>query len=119
VLVAREIVGSRHAILAAAGRILGASEAEYIDIEIPASDAEMVFLAETLGCVGRRAGMHGTLKIIDPAAFLSALRPPVDAPSMAPEDAAAFVFGSVERNAPLARPGVFPLPLPCYGLNYV
>ena len=112
VLVTREIAGSRHAVLAAAGRIIDASGAECMDIEVPSSDAEMELLAAAFGCARRPTGMHGTLKIIDPSEFSAA-------PEMAPEDLAALVFGSVEREAPRARSDVLPLPLPCYGLNYI
>ena len=90
--------GSRPAILAAAGRILEASEAECIDIEIPASDEETVDLPGALGWAGRPSGMHGTLKIIDPRALFSALHPPRQAPAMPTEDLAAFVFGSIEHE---------------------
>jgi hypothetical protein len=42
------------------------------------------------------------------------------------EDLAALVFGSVERASPRPSAGpladllgrIFPVPLPCYGLNY-
>ena len=112
VLVAREVGGSREAVLAAAGRIIDVTGAECLDIEVPASDTETRLLAETAGCECRTTGMHGTLKIIDPAVFL-------ETRTMAAEDLAALVFGSVERDAPPNVPDGFPLPLPCYGLNYV
>jgi GNAT superfamily N-acetyltransferase len=132
-LVAREIAGSRHAVLAAAPAITKACQAESLDIEVPASD-EMAVLADSFGCESRTAGMHGTLKIIEPARFFQALRPRFqarlsledrralssnDAISMAAEDLAAFVFGSIEREPPRVLHSVFPLPLPAYGLNYV
>jgi len=118
-LLAREIAGSRPAILAAASEILGASDAECLEIETPASVAEMSFLAESVGCVRRGVGMHGTLKIIDPPAFFKAIKPRLlaagfsirDIPSTTPEELAALVFGSVERESLL--------PLPACGLNYI
>ena len=127
-LVAREIAGSRHAVLAAARAIMDTCQAESLDIEVPASD-EAAVLAGAFGLESRTAGMHGTLKIIEPARFFQALGPRFvaaglsgyGAPALASEDLAALVFGSVERGArgddSLRR--VFPLPLPTYGLNYV
>jgi hypothetical protein len=134
VLVAREIAGSRHAILAAAHAIIDACHAECLDIEVPASDAETIFLAGGFGCAIRSAGMHGTLKIIDAARFFKALEPRFQARLSAEdrtvlsareltaataEDLAALVFGSIERESPRILGSVFPLPLPAYGLNYV
>jgi hypothetical protein len=141
VMIAREIAGARPAILAAAQAILGASGAECLDIEVPASDTRIVSLSGSSGCAVRRAGMQGTLKIIDPPAFFEALKPrlaarlsPGDRAAFtaeiarvtAPEDLAALAFGSVEREPP--QPGgrrgeilraVFPLPLPVYGLSHI
>jgi GNAT superfamily N-acetyltransferase len=105
VLVAREIAGSRAAVLAAAHPILDASGAERLDIEIPASDEELISLARPFGCAIHAAGMHGTMKIIDPSAFRSS--------------DAELVFGSIERQLPASTPQVRPLPLPRYGLNYI
>jgi GNAT superfamily N-acetyltransferase len=102
VIVAREIAGSRTAVLAAARPILDASGAERLDIEVPASD-ELCSLARSLGCAIQAAGMHGTLKIIDPSAF----------PSSDPM----VVFGSIERHPSSSEAPV--LPLPCYGLSYI
>ena len=134
VIVAGEIAGSRLAILSAAHAILDASDAEYLDIEITASDAEMIFLARSFGCASRSTGMQGTLKIIDPPAFFEALKPRLLA-RLSPEDRAAFsaemmqvkaavdlaalVFGSVKRESPRILHPVFPMPLPGYGLNYI
>jgi len=134
VLIAREIAGSRHAILSAAHPIMDACHLECLDIEVPASDAETIFLAGAFGCAIRSAGMHGTLKIIDTARFFKALEPRFQArlsaedravhlsyntTAAAAEDLAALVFGSVEREPPQVLRSVFPLPLPAYGLNYV
>jgi predicted N-acetyltransferase YhbS len=136
----REVAGSRRAILGALPAILAATGTESLEIEIPASDAEMMSLASALGLASRRAGMDGTLKITDPRTFfksISCLFPrglsiecgdaivfriggePVHVSTDG--DLAALVFGSVERRPPdvgLLR-GVFPLPLPAYGLNYI
>jgi GNAT superfamily N-acetyltransferase len=102
VLVAREIAGSRSAVLAAARPILDASSAERLDIEVPASDQELHAFARACGCAIRSAGMHGTVKIIDPSAF--------------PSGDPAMVFGSVAVEPSASSPL---LPLPCYGLNYI
>jgi len=134
VLVAREIAGSRPAILAAAPAILDASGAECLEVEIPASDTETISLARSFGCASRAMGMHGTLKIIDPPAFFKALEPRFlarlspeglaersirDIALTPAEDLAALVFGSTERESPKILGSVFPLPLPGYGLNYI
>jgi GNAT superfamily N-acetyltransferase len=143
---ARELAGSRPAVLAAAPAILEASGEEQLELEIAASDAEMTSLASSFGLASRIAGMDGTLKIIDRPSFLAALSPRLpDAlwiecgeavelragtESMrvrSDEDRAALVFGSVERPPPEPGPGqlgemlrgVFPVPLPAYGLNYI
>jgi GNAT superfamily N-acetyltransferase len=140
----RELAGSRHAVLAAAPAILEASSGEQLELEIAASDAEMTSLASSFGLASRITGMDGTLKIIDRRSFLAALSPRLPASlsiecgeavelragseSMrvnSDEDLAALAFGSVERP-PLETGrmgemlrGVFPLPLPAYGLNYI
>jgi GNAT superfamily N-acetyltransferase len=133
-LFAREIAGSRPAIVSAAHAILDASKAECLDIEIPASDRETISLARAFDWETRDAGMHGTLKIIDAAGFIKALEPRFqsrlspeeraafampDVTQKTPEDLAALVFGSIERESPRILPSVFPLPLPAYGLSYV
>jgi GNAT superfamily N-acetyltransferase len=134
VLVAREIAGSRHAILAGAQAIMDECHAECLDIEVTASDSEIVFLAGAFGCESRSEGMHGTLKIIDTEKFFKALESRFqerlspedrtllsshDVTATPTEDLAALVFGSIERKPPMVIPSVFPLPLPAYGLNYI
>jgi hypothetical protein len=94
VLVAREIAGSRAAVLAAACPILDAPGADRLDIEVPASDEELCSLARSSGCILQAA-----------AAF----------PSSDPM----VVFGSIEQPPPVSHPNVSILPLPCYGLNYI
>jgi GNAT superfamily N-acetyltransferase len=142
----RELAGSRHAVLSAVPAILDASGEEWLDLEVPASDPGMISLAASFDLAGRITGMDGTLKIIDRPSFFAALSPRLPASlsiecgeaielraggeSMrvsSDEDLAALVFGSVGRPFPdpgqgrlggLLR-GVFPLPLPGYGLNYI
>ena len=92
-----------------------------MQIEVPATD-ELSSLAASRGLARSTAGMHGTLKIIDRAAFLQSLDPrlppSISALPDAVEELAAAVFGSVERAA--ASPTSAPLlPLPGYGMNYV
>jgi GNAT superfamily N-acetyltransferase len=122
VILAREIAGSRHAILASAPLLLEAEAADHLQIEVPAADTAMASLASTLGLPTRTIGMHGTLKVIDRPVFLGALAPRLRgaAPPVpdAPEDLAAAVFGSIERSAPPLA-DTLPLPLPGYGLNYI
>ncbi len=122
VVLVREIAGSREAILAAAHSVLEQMGAERMQIETPASDREMETLAATLGLPRRITGMHGTLKIIDRAAFITAIEPRFHGsrPALpdATEDLAAVVFGSVERTVARAA-ALLPLPLPGYGLNYI
>jgi len=122
VVLARELAGSREAILAEAAAVLEAEGAQRLDIEVPASD-ELVPLAGERNLRSRPSGRHGTLAIIDRDVFLGAIAPctkgwahPVPD---ALEDLAALVFGSAERPAPPGPGSPFPLPFPGYGLNYV
>lgn len=122
VVLSREIAGSREAVLDAAAAVLEAEGAQRLDIEVPASD-ELVRLAAARRLAGRAVGRHGTLKVIDPPVFLKAIAPRLEGFAHTlpdgPEDLAALVFGSVDRQV-AAEPGCpFPIPLPGYGLNYI
>jgi GNAT superfamily N-acetyltransferase len=130
VLQAREIAGSRRAVLRAAPVVLRQMAASVLEIETTASDAAMAEAAA--GMSVSPMGFHGTVKVIDPAALFRSLEGRTAA-LLAAEDSAdlrihcgrevrlrvgseelvldneadvtALVFGSVERAAPAPAAG--------------
>jgi len=147
-LAVREMAGSRAAILAAMPAVLRQAGLTEAELDAPASDNELRVLAEANGLRSRPMGFHGTVRIIDVAGTLAALKGWIDeradgarlviepgvqtrfsldgeSMTVSTEDLAALVFGSIERPAPAAPAGlakvmerIFPVPLPCYGLSY-
>jgi predicted N-acetyltransferase YhbS len=133
----REFAGGRPSILAALPLILAETGEESLEMEVRASDVEMVRCAAACRLRGRGTGMDGTLKITNPRAFFRSVSPLLPrglsvefAESLharTDADLAALVFGSVEHAAPDHGAGrlgsllenAFPLPLPGYGLNYI
>ena len=154
VLEALEIAGSRRVILSAVPAILAATGASGAEIETTASDLEMTELARAHTLSSDLRGFHGTMKIVDTARLFNAMEGNIArrltaaeraglaiecGPTVVfrykgaelsvsdPADLAALVFGSVEREPPVAEnrtlqevlARLFPLPLPGYGLNYI
>ncbi len=70
-----EIAGARIAMLASSAAILEASGADTLEIDIHAAENELACLARELGHEVAEAGMHDTMKIIDPRGFFDALTP--------------------------------------------
>jgi hypothetical protein len=129
---AREIAGSRPALLASAPAILKAQGAQVLEIEIPAADIELENLARAHKLPCRNVGFHGTVKIIDRKGFFRSLEGHI-AKRLTPEERealriecgpavtfrcgseqvsirqdeelAAMVFGSVERVGPAVGRG--------------
>lgn len=129
---AREIAGSRPALLTAAPAILEAQGAQVLEIETPAADIELESLARAYKLTCKDTGFHGTVKIIDRKGFFRSVEGYAvkrltseerDAlqiecgPAVTfrcgseqlsihqDEDLSAMIFGSVERAVPAVGRG--------------
>jgi predicted N-acetyltransferase YhbS len=74
-LAIEEVAGSRWAVLAALSRLRREYGVKEITLNCLDSDAEVRSAAAALGWAGERHGFHGTVGIVDPAAFWDACAP--------------------------------------------